>query len=140
MVVVVLVISAVVVVIVVLLYPRRDSYEPPWMPYWLPWVGNAIEFGRAPLLYIDYARRRVVLSFVRCIVRSSYPLCFQLGPTFSVLVAGKRMTFVTDSNDLHTYFHSQQADFQHAVQPFTERTGTFAIPFSLANAGLQVVI
>ena len=33
------------------------------------------------------------------------------------------MTFVTDSNDLHAYFYSEQADFQEAVQPFTERTG-----------------
>ena len=47
----------------------------------------------------------------------------QLGSTFTVLVAGKRMTFVTDFNDFHSYFNSRQADFQQAVQHFTERTG-----------------
>ena len=50
-------------------------------------------------------------------------VCVQLGPTFSVLVAGKRMTFVTDPDDYGIYFQSPQADFQQAVQPFTERAG-----------------
>ena len=60
----VLVAVLVVVVLYVLLYYRSNSDEPPWMPYLLPWLGSAIEFGKAPLLYIDYARQKVVFVCV----------------------------------------------------------------------------
>ncbi|XP_065827314.1 24-hydroxycholesterol 7-alpha-hydroxylase-like [Oscarella lobularis] len=87
--------------------------EPPWFPYWTPWLGCAIKFGEAPLHFIHLARNN-------------------LGPTFSVLVAGKRMTFVTDPDDYGIYFQSPQADFQQAVQPFTERAaGVSASSFAL---------
>ncbi|XP_065827980.1 24-hydroxycholesterol 7-alpha-hydroxylase-like isoform X2 [Oscarella lobularis] len=80
----------------------KHPNEPPWYPYWTPWLGCAIKFGEAPLHFIDLARKK-------------------LGATFSVLVAGKRMTFVTDPDDYGIYFQSPQSDFQQAIQPFLEK-------------------
>jgi hypothetical protein len=62
-------IAAVVLMLAVWLPGRRgNSNEPPWMPYWIPWVGSAVEFGRAPLLYIDCARKKEnsILSLQFC--------------------------------------------------------------------------
>src|SRR5690606_2168150 len=57
---------------------RRRRDEPPCERGWLPWLGVALAFGRAPLAYIDAARRRH-------------------GPVFTLLVCGKRLTFVVDA-------------------------------------------
>ena len=52
----------------------------------------------------------------------------QLGDIFTIHVAGKRMTFVTNSRDYQHYFTTTDTDFQAAVQPFTNRAGR-AIPY-----------
>ena len=50
----------------------------------------------------------------------------QLGDVFTILAAGKRMTFLFSHDQTHLFFQSTQADFQAAVQPFTQRAGLLA--------------
>ena len=47
----------------------------------------------------------------------------QLGDIFTIVAAGKKMTFVMDHRDYHHYFTTTQTDFQAAVQPFTKGAG-----------------
>ena len=42
---------------------------------------------------------------------------------FTIHAAGKYMTFVTSPTHHEYFFHSTHADFQQAVQPFTQRAG-----------------
>ena len=46
-----------------------------------------------------------------------------MGPTFTLKIAGKRMTFLMNSDDFHHFFQSNKVDFQKAVQPSVEKTG-----------------
>ena len=49
----------------------------------------------------------------------------QLGDIFTIVAAGKKMTFVMDHRDYHHYFTTTQTDFQAAVQPFTKGAGEY---------------
>ena len=42
---------------------------------------------------------------------------------FTIHAAGKRMTFLMDTNLLPIFVGSPNLDFQKAVQPFTQRAG-----------------
>ena len=48
---------------------------------------------------------------------------YQLGPLFSLKVAGKRLTFVTEAGDFHHFFQSKNVDFQKAVEDAVQNTG-----------------
>lgn len=37
-------------------YRRYRGKEPPSLPYWLPWIGNGLQFARRPHALYDYAR------------------------------------------------------------------------------------
>ncbi|KAK2181469.1 hypothetical protein NP493_388g01005 [Ridgeia piscesae] len=85
---------------VAVLYPiywgrRREMYPP--CRGWIPWLGCAVQFGKAPLDFIEESRRK-------------------LGPVFTLKVAGKRLTFVTEPEDFDCFFGSDCVDFQKAVQ------------------------
>ena len=54
---------------------------------------------------------------------SSVPCCLQLGDIFTIHVAGKYMTFVTDPEDFPLFFQNKNVDFQEAVQPYTMGVG-----------------
>jgi 24-hydroxycholesterol 7alpha-hydroxylase len=76
---------------------------PPERSGCIPWLGCAVEFGKAPLHFIEETRK-------------------QLGDVFTIHAAGRRMTFVTRHSDLKTcFFQNSHASFQAAVQPFTMR-------------------
>ena len=47
----------------------------------------------------------------------------QLGDIFTIHVAGKCMTFVTDPEDFPLFFQNKNVDFQQAVQPYTMGVG-----------------
>lgn len=47
----------------------------------------------------------------------------QLGPVFTLKVAGKRLTFVTEPEDFQYFFSSDAVDFQKAVQKPVKNTG-----------------
>ena len=49
--------------------------------------------------------------------------CLQLGPVFTLKVAGKRLTFLTEPEDFKYFFDSNTVDFQKAVQKPVEKTG-----------------
>lgn len=76
---------------------------PPIIKGWIPWLGCAIEFGKAPLNFIKVSREKH-------------------GRIFTVYAAGQRMTFLSDVSDFHVFFDSPQADFQRAVEDAVRNT------------------
>ncbi|XP_052709047.1 24-hydroxycholesterol 7-alpha-hydroxylase-like [Crassostrea angulata] len=75
----------------------QENNAPPSCKGWIPWLGCAFDFGVAPLGFIDKKRR-------------------ELGPVFTLHVAGERLTFLTEAEDFHHFFQSSNVDFQRAVQ------------------------
>lgn len=82
-----------------------ENVFPPLYSGWLPWVGCAVEFGREPVYFIEEKRK-------------------ELGPVFTLLVAGERMTFLTEAEDFHVFFQSDSVDFQMAVQSAVQRVAS----------------
>ncbi|XP_061176451.1 24-hydroxycholesterol 7-alpha-hydroxylase-like [Saccostrea echinata] len=75
----------------------QNNKYPPSYEGWIPWLGCAFEFGVAPLGFIEKKRR-------------------ELGPIFTLGVAGERLTFLTENEDFYHFFQSSNVDFQRAVQ------------------------
>uniref|UniRef100_A0A8D0BGY4 Cytochrome P450 family 39 subfamily A member 1 n=1 Tax=Salvator merianae TaxID=96440 RepID=A0A8D0BGY4_SALMN len=84
-------------VVMLILYRPRNCCEPPCLRGWMPWIGAAFEFGKAPLDFIEEAR-------LKC------------GPVFTIYVLGKRYTFVSGEEGLQAFCTSKDADFEQAVQ------------------------
>ncbi|XP_062974589.1 24-hydroxycholesterol 7-alpha-hydroxylase isoform X2 [Elgaria multicarinata webbii] len=84
-------------VVVWVLFQSRHCIEPPCIRGWIPWLGAALQFGRAPLEFIEQAR-------------------LKHGPVFTVYMLGKRYTFVTDEEGFQTFCTSKDTDFEQAVQ------------------------
>ena len=49
--------------------------------------------------------------------------CTQLGHVFTIHAAGKYMTFISSPAHYDYFFHTAHADFQKAVQPYTNKAG-----------------
>lgn len=81
----------------------KNVKYPPIIKGWIPWLGCAIEFGKAPLNFIKASREKH-------------------GRIFTVYAAGQRMTFFSDVSDFHVFFYSPQADFQRAVEDAVRNT------------------
>ena len=81
----------------------KNVKYPPVIKGWIPWLGCAIDFGKAPLEFIKES-------------------CEKHGVIFTFYAAGQRMTFLTDVNDFHLFFDSPQADFQRAVEEAVKNT------------------
>lgn len=99
--------------------------EPPLITGWLPWVGAAITFGRAkPALFLRQCQ-------------DTY------GSVWTLHVAGRYMTFLTDPAMFPTYFNTSEdvIDFQNATQPFLSRGFGVAKAsyFAHHNAALECV-
>ncbi|XP_046878356.1 24-hydroxycholesterol 7-alpha-hydroxylase [Hypomesus transpacificus] len=90
-----------------LFFGKDDPNAPPCIKGWIPWFGAAFEFGKAPLTFISEARRKY-------------------GPVFTVLAAGKRLTFVTLNEDFRTFFMSKDVDFEQAVQEPVHNTASIS--------------
>ncbi|XP_076445401.1 24-hydroxycholesterol 7-alpha-hydroxylase-like [Babylonia areolata] len=75
---------------------------PPLCAGWLPWIGCAVEFGKAPVHFIEQKRK-------------------EMGSVYTLLVAGERMTFLLDPDDFHHFFQSPNVDFQRAVQAHVQK-------------------
>ncbi|CAI8057545.1 24-hydroxycholesterol 7-alpha-hydroxylase, partial [Geodia barretti] len=74
---------------------------PPERSGWIPWLGCAVPFGKAPLHFIQETRE-------------------MLGDVFTIHVTGRRMTFVARHGDFKaSFFQNGSTSFQAAVQPFT---------------------
>ncbi|XP_072552049.1 24-hydroxycholesterol 7-alpha-hydroxylase [Salminus brasiliensis] len=99
--------ATVVVVCLRLLFVQNDPNAPPCIRGWIPWLGAALEFGKAPLHFIAQARTKY-------------------GPVFTVLVAGKRLTFVTLHEDFRTFFTSKDVNFEQAVQEPVHNTASIS--------------
>ncbi|XP_071957038.1 24-hydroxycholesterol 7-alpha-hydroxylase-like [Antedon mediterranea] len=83
---------------------RRNS--PPTISGWIPWMGVGVEFGVTPLRYINNAK-------------------YMHGPVFTVLAAGKYLTFLMDVDDHRQYFfNSKSVDFQQAVVDAVQNTAS----------------
>ncbi|XP_051501448.1 24-hydroxycholesterol 7-alpha-hydroxylase-like isoform X2 [Myxocyprinus asiaticus] len=80
-----------------LVFDKNHPNVPPCIRGWIPWFGAAFEFGKAPLHFIQQARAKY-------------------GPVFTVLAAGKRLTFVTLNEDFRAFFTSKYVDFEQGVQ------------------------
>lgn len=51
---------------------------------------------------------------------------FQMGPVFTLYIAGNRMTYLTEEEDYNKYFmQSEHVDFQKAVFLFVAKAGKF---------------
>ena len=92
---------------------------PPIRSGWLPWLGCVLEFGKEPLNFIKRTKDEVTKS---CRVISSF-INVQLGHVFTIHAAGKYLTFITSPAHYDHFFHTAHADFQKAVQPYTNRAG-----------------
>ncbi|XP_041044264.1 24-hydroxycholesterol 7-alpha-hydroxylase isoform X5 [Carcharodon carcharias] len=75
----------------------RQTAAPPCIGGWIPWIRASIRFGKAPLEFIEQARA-------------------EYGAVFTVVAAGKRLTFITEEEDFEIFFRSKNVDFQEAVQ------------------------
>ncbi|XP_043538738.1 24-hydroxycholesterol 7-alpha-hydroxylase isoform X1 [Chiloscyllium plagiosum] len=80
---------------------------PPCISGWIPWIRASIRFGKAPLEFIEQARA-------------------QYGAVFTVVAAGKRLTFITEEEDFEIFFKSKDVDFQEAVQEAVWRTASIS--------------
>lgn len=70
------------------------------------------------------ATRSVFLSRQNYNDYKNITICiFQYGPVFTVVAAGKRLTFVTLHEDFRTFFMSKDVDFEQAVQEPVHNTG-----------------
>ncbi|XP_078069858.1 24-hydroxycholesterol 7-alpha-hydroxylase [Mustelus asterias] len=82
------------------LFKQREPSEtaaPPCISGWIPWIRASIRFGKAPLEFIEQARA-------------------EYGAVFTVVAAGKRLTFITEEEDFELFFKSKNVDFQEGVQ------------------------
>ncbi|XP_063771292.1 24-hydroxycholesterol 7-alpha-hydroxylase [Pseudophryne corroboree] len=78
---------------------------PPCLRGWIPWLGVALEMGKAPLDFIERARQ-------------------QHGPVFTVIAAGNRLTFVSGDEGISAFFTSKNVDFPQAVQKPVQYTAS----------------
>ncbi|XP_004710939.1 24-hydroxycholesterol 7-alpha-hydroxylase [Echinops telfairi] len=90
-------------VALLLLLQWKNFRGPPCIGGWIPWIGAAFEFGKAPLEFIEKAR-------------------IKYGPIFTVFIMGKRMTFVTEEVGIDVFLRSKKVDFELAVQTPIYRT------------------
>ncbi|XP_053794768.1 24-hydroxycholesterol 7-alpha-hydroxylase isoform X4 [Vidua chalybeata] len=80
-----------------LLFQLRNPSSPPCIRSWIPWIGAAFQFGKAPLEFIEQARNKH-------------------GPVFTIFALGKRFTFVTEEEGTEAFFKSEDLNFEQAVQ------------------------
>ncbi|XP_067401025.1 24-hydroxycholesterol 7-alpha-hydroxylase-like isoform X2 [Emydura macquarii macquarii] len=85
------------------LFRQRNLNSPPCISGWIPWFGAALQFGKAPLEFIEQAR-------------------VKYGPVFTVFALGNRFTFVTEKEGIEAFFTSKDLDFEQAVQQTVQRT------------------
>ncbi|KAJ7345932.1 hypothetical protein JRQ81_001882 [Phrynocephalus forsythii] len=85
------------VLLKVVFFPGRGCREPPCLRGWIPWLGAAFQFGRAPLEFIEKAK-------------------LKYGPVFTIYLLGKRYTFVTEEEGFQAFCTSKDLDFEQAVQ------------------------
>ena len=72
---------------------RFLAAEPPFVSGWVPWLGVAIDYGKDAYAYLHNTRQR-------------------FGDVFTLLLAGKRMTFVLDPLNIPVIFKGcRQLDF-----------------------------
>ncbi|XP_072107578.1 24-hydroxycholesterol 7-alpha-hydroxylase isoform X3 [Mobula birostris] len=88
-------------------FKRKHPEAPPCIGSWIPWIGASFRFGKAPLEFIEQARA-------------------QYGAVFTVVTVGKRLTFVTEEEDIELFFKSKNVDFQEAVQEAVWRTASIS--------------
>ncbi|KAM9316388.1 24-hydroxycholesterol 7-alpha-hydroxylase [Gastrophryne carolinensis] len=79
--------------------------RPPCIRGWLPWLGAALEMGKAPLEFIERARQ-------------------ERGPVFTVIAAGNRLTFISGDEGVSAFFASKQVNFPDAVQKPVQYTAS----------------
>lgn len=72
---------------------KRRAGEPPLIKGWIPFLGKAVEFGRDPYVFLQEQRKKS-------------------GDVFTVLIAGRYMTFITDPLLYPSVIkHGRQLDF-----------------------------
>uniref|UniRef100_A0A8C2D5Y5 Cytochrome P450, family 39, subfamily A, polypeptide 1 n=1 Tax=Cyprinus carpio TaxID=7962 RepID=A0A8C2D5Y5_CYPCA len=103
----ILTVSIVIISFHLLFGKRSHPNAPPCIRGWIPWFGAAFEFGKAPLHFIQQARAKY-------------------GPVFTVVAAGKRLTFVTLNEDFRAFFTSKDVDFEQAVQEAVHNTASIS--------------
>ncbi|XP_077977069.1 24-hydroxycholesterol 7-alpha-hydroxylase-like [Glandiceps talaboti] len=86
---------------------RKNTGLPPAVAGWIPWLGCAIEFGKAPLDFIARCKEKC-------------------GSVFTIVATGQRLTFVTEPEDYHLFFQSNDVDFQQAVQDPVRHTSNIS--------------
>ncbi|XP_003789291.1 24-hydroxycholesterol 7-alpha-hydroxylase isoform X1 [Otolemur garnettii] len=88
-----------------LLLKWKNLHRPPCIKGWIPWIGAAFEFGKAPLEFIEKAR-------------------IKYGPVFTVFAMGNRLTFVTEEEGINVFLKSPKLNFELAVQNTVYRTAS----------------
>uniref|UniRef100_A0A2K5F6L4 24-hydroxycholesterol 7-alpha-hydroxylase n=1 Tax=Aotus nancymaae TaxID=37293 RepID=A0A2K5F6L4_AOTNA len=88
-----------------LLLQRKNFRRPPCIKGWIPWIGVGLEFGKAPLEFIEKAR-------------------IKYGPIYTVFAMGNRMTFVTEEEGINVFLKSKKVDFEQAVENLVYRTAS----------------
>lgn len=84
---------------------------------------------------------RVFVSFLiylfifKCCITANLHLdfIFQLGPLFSLYLAGDTLTFLFDSKEYRIFFESENVDFLKTVQEPVERAGKFTTTVTFAT-------
>ncbi len=78
----------------------RSSNRPP-QEGWLPFIGCAVEFGKAPLLFI----KRCIDKVPRVSQEHTSSQHIQHGSVFTIYAAGKKMTFLLDPEHFDIVFN-----------------------------------
>lgn len=85
---------------------QKKFWPPCYVGAWgIPWIGCALEFGKAPLHFIEEAR-------------------VKFGPVFTLKVAGERLTFLTQMEDFAHFFLSPSVSFPEAVKSSVRKTAS----------------
>ncbi|EMD31509.1 hypothetical protein CERSUDRAFT_119728 [Gelatoporia subvermispora B] len=96
---------------VLFFYVKQQSsglHRPPRVPYWIPWLGSAIEMGRNPDAFFEKMTQRY-------------------GPVFKLKTVGKSMIYVTSPTLIQSIFRdSKHYDFHDIRMKMNEEV--FLIP------------
>ncbi|KAF8490601.1 cytochrome P450 [Gautieria morchelliformis] len=82
------------------------SNRPAIVPWWLPWLGNAIQYGKNPRRFLESCRRTY-------------------GSAFTTLLAGRKITFILEPSLISSMFRNS-SDFVFAPLRAEVQEGAFA--------------
>ncbi|XP_014728372.1 PREDICTED: 24-hydroxycholesterol 7-alpha-hydroxylase [Sturnus vulgaris] len=111
-----------------LLFQRRNPSSPPCIRSWIPWFGAAFQFGKAPLEYIEQARKKLPGESFAAVWNGHFPVapkswascpCRQvMYPAVVNTLFGRGIcpTSPSEIKEFEEHFQKYDEDFEYASQ------------------------